>query len=335
MNDLFNYIEVVTGKKPEILPEEPLKIPRYLSMSYRWKFVKILNFECILLEVNLDKLVINNLLKHLNIFELKTDKKIVLLFNYLTPEQRARLISNQIPFIVTQMQMYLPFILLDFRKEVTAESGKKITKFTPSNQLIFLYIFYLDKEIFYAKEIENRCKVSAMTVNRTLRILTKLKIIQMIGTTHSAKYKVIKSRREMFETVSKLLINPIRKIIYIDKKLNSSHELATGEFALSKLGMLSYNKIPQYAIDTTKYKEIKKNNNHFTDQYHIDSFNTMELQVWIYNPKLVLDNMQNVDFCNINTFTVDSLSLYMSLTDIEDERLQIELEILLNRVLEE
>lgn len=37
MNDLFNYIEVVTGKKPEILSEEPLKIPKHLSMSYRMK----------------------------------------------------------------------------------------------------------------------------------------------------------------------------------------------------------------------------------------------------------------------------------------------------------
>ncbi|MCU5461185.1 hypothetical protein OCA96_16145, partial [Bacillus cereus] len=335
LNVLFNYIESVTGKKPEQLLEESFSLPRHLSMTYDWKFVKILDFECLLLQMHSDRLIIENLLKHLNIFEAKTDKKIVLIFNYLTSEQRARLISNQIPFIVTDIQMYLPFVFLDFRKEATKDAIKKITKFTPSNQLIFLYIFYLNRDIFYSKEIESQCKISAMTVNRTLKLLTKLKIIQMLGTTYSAKYTIIKSRKEMLDIVTPLLINPIRKTIYVEKNLNLPYLLSSGEFALSQLGMLSYNKAEQYAIGSDEFKEIKKNNFYFTEQHDISSFNLMELQVWVYNPDLVRTNMQNNVFYSTDRFIVDILSLYISLINIDDERLQMELEKLLNTLLGE
>lgn len=334
MDKVLDYIEKVTGKKSEWLPNEKLSVPKYLSMNYEWKFVKILNFDCLLIQVRIERLVIDNLLKHLLAFEAKTERKMIFLFEFLTAEQRARLISKQIPFIVTNIQMYLPFVLLDFRKESIIEE-KKITKFTPSNQLVFLAIFYLERAIFFAKDIEKQCEISAMTVNRALKLLAKLKVIQMIGTTNNTKYKIIKSKREMFETVEHLLINPIRKRFYIETELNDSNRLAAGEYALSKVGMLSYNKIDQYAIDGEEYREIRKKNNYFSDHEDGGLLNKIELQVWFYNPKLVRDYKQNDNFPYNIGFTVDILSLYVSLINIDDERLQIELENLINRLLED
>lgn len=340
LDELFNYVEQVTGKKPKHLTDEPLNVPRFISMNYKWTFIRILDENCILLEMKGERLVIDNLLKQLTIINKKTEKTIVMLFDYLNSEQRARLIANRIAFIIPNMQMYLPFVFLDFRKEATKVATKNIDKFTPSNQLIFLYVFYSDERVIYAKEIEEHCKVSAMTVNRTLKLLAKLDIIQMIGSKSGAKYEIIQSRMAMFKSVEHLLINPVRFTIYADHNILLYNEpLAAGEFALDQLGMLSYKKIKQFAIDSDFYKDIKKNYLYLTDLDNSDIYpnnhELIALQVWMYNPKLVRTNLQLNSFENTNRPLVDELSLYLSLVDIDDDRLQIELEKILNKLLEE
>lgn len=264
-----------------------------------------------------------------------------MLFDYLTSEQRARLISKRIAFIIPNVQTYLPFIFLDFRKEVSKAEIKNVDTFTPSNQLIFLYIFYSNREVLYAKDIEKQCKVSAMTVNRTLKLLTKLKIIQKNGSKSGTRYEVIKSKKEMFHTVKHLLFNPLRFTIYVEEMSLRGRKLAAGEFALEQLGMLSYKKMEQYAIGSDLFKEIKRNDFYLED---LDSENhyvyskdlkIIALQVWMYNPELIRNDLQ-VDLTNIlYRNVVDGLSLYLSLVDIDDDRIQIDLENLLNRVLEE
>ena len=55
---------------------------------------------------------------------------------------------------------------------------------------------------------------------------------------------------------------------------------------------------------------------------HWDQFGESGVEVWKYNPRLLTE-----------TGTVDRLSLYLLLKDYDDERVQIELENMMNEIL--
>lgn len=323
MEELLSYIENVTGKKVRFLNENnETKFPRYISNLYSWQTVEILGYKCALINLKYDRLIVENLIKHLKVISEGIEVHPILIFNQLNPEQRERLISNNIPFVVSKSQLFLPFVFMDFRKEVL--KGKEINlQFTPSIQLIFLYVFYHDEEKFIAKDISTFCKVSTMTVNRSLSVLLELGVIEKVGYAKDVFYKKIKPRKEMFKICKESLINPIRKKVNIaQESINMVTKLTpAGEYALSRLGMLTEKATKQYAIDIETYKELKKNN--IVNSIDYLFFNTIELEVWKYDPTLIGGNLE---------LSVDWLSLYLSLREEQDERVQIELDILLDRL---
>lgn len=106
-----------------------------------------------------------------------------------------------------------------------------------------------------------------------------------------------------------MFVSPIEQLHYTDALLEGM--MISGVNALASYTMLNEESRQCWAI--TK-KELK-NLNVVTDE----QFGENEIQVWKYNPKML--STEGV---------VDKLSLYLSLKDNEDERIQIELERLIN-----
>jgi len=325
LEDLLSYIESVTGKKVRFLNEnDEVKFPRYISNLYNWQTVEILGYKCALINLKYDRLMVENLIKHLKVLSEGIEAQPILVLNQLNPEQRERLISNKIPFVVSKSQLFLPFVFMDFRKEILERKDISL-QFTPATQLIFLYVFYHNEEKFIAKDISTFCKVSIMTVNRSLSTLLEFGIIEKVGYAKNVVYKKIKPKKEMFEICKENLINPIRKKAYISQQESiyiNTNLVPAGEYALSRLGMLTEKGTKQYAIDNETYKELMRYNKKISYIDWID-INHIELEIWKYDPKLIENNLE---------FSVDWLSLYLSLRDEEDERIQIELNLLLEKL---
>lgn len=334
MNETYDYIEKVIGKNNFKIDSKNFKFPRYIHNLYKIEFVKIFDYECVIVTPKFERIVIEQLLKQMSLISERTDCIPILEFQKLNTEQRHRLINYKFSFIVPNSQLFLPFLFLDFRKEKFKKQGTN-TKFAPTTQLIFLIIFYSQQETFTSREIQEVTNLTSMTINRALNALLNLKIIEKYGNTNRTQYRIIKSKKEMFNASNKRFINPIKKKIYM-KYFPSDFKnslMLSGEYALSQVSMLSEPLNQQYAMDNNSYKILKseyENNIYFEN---IGIPNIIEIEVWKYPPIIKpLNNYLRNSVDLYSRSTVDTISLYLSLREDKDERIQIELESLLERM---
>lgn len=113
-----------------------------------------------------------------------------------------------------------------------------------------------------------------------------------------------------------LLINPVIKTVFIDEKPKDLFLLPANASALPEYSDLNPSKQIFYAIEKSIFNSLEKNNtlvnrNEYEGRYAIE--------VWKYNPLTLVDKLPN------DRSVVDPLSLYLSLKDSRDERVQMAL----------
>ena len=108
-----------------------------------------------------------------------------------------------------------------------------------------------------------------------------------------------------------MLVSPIEQLYYTDAILEGQQ--ISGVNALASYTMLNEESRLCWAVTKKEQKTLAI----VTDK----QFGENEIQVWKYNPKMLSTEG-----------AVDKLSLYLSLKDNEDERIQIELERLINEM---
>ena len=112
------------------------------------------------------------------------------------------------------------------------------------------------------------------------------------------------------------LQSPIKKQGFILDSDIDNHMILSGESALSQYTFINPPKMKTYAID-------KVNSNHIAIQKeYYSQEEQVELQIWNYNPLLFSHDQKNID----------KISLIISLLDNIDERLDMEIEQLLENI---
>ena len=110
---------------------------------------------------------------------------------------------------------------------------------------------------------------------------------------------------ELFEKAKKYLSTPVRRSGFIDKLQVTENMVFAGETALSEKTMLNPNRIVTYAISEADYDKTL-----LTEEL-VDPDKQVRLELWAYNPK---------QFSEDNS--VDDISLVLSFTDTNDERIE-------------
>lgn len=216
--------------------------------------------------------------------------------------RRKSLIENNIPFI-TDKQVFLPFIgtMLSDEKEPQKLTGK----FVYSTKQLFLFYLYSKKKRLYTSEAGKVLPFTAMTLTRAVKQLetTDLFLVAKDGVNKfiESKYK----RDELFEKAKVYLTTPVRKTGYIDKTQVTENMVFAGETALSEKTMLNPSRVVTYAISEKDYDKAL-----LTDEL-IDPDKQVRLELWAYNPK---------QFSEDNS--ADDISLVLSFTDTNDERIE-------------
>ncbi|HMM69801.1 MAG TPA: helix-turn-helix domain-containing protein [Gudongella oleilytica] len=287
-------------------------LPIALRNGYEFYEMNILENQCILMEAVGDLPNIDQLQKHIKQIKNLTEREIVLFYKEITRYRRKSLIENRISFIIEDGQMYMPFMGLDLKK--VPEQVEKVEKyFTPPAQIAYLYFLYHKDSSINMTEFAREMGFNKMTASRALNELYKANLITYeIGgrTGRSKEYKRIPDP-EYFLKGREYLKTPVNKLIY--SRENPIGSLSAGLDALSKLSMINPPRNKVVAIDKNKLKTIKleiiQNNDFIKDK------KLVEIELWNYDPKL-FSNKQYVDL----------LSLYTSLKDNDDERVEQALE---------
>lgn len=321
MDTLRKYVQETLGDdlKPVLVKEnETERLPFFLKTMYQLYRANILGRDLFLAEMrNENASTIQQIEKHFQLIQETFGNFIVLVAQNIPAFNRKRLIEKGINFIVPGKQMYLPALMLDLRETYSKPAQKKLT-LLPSAQCILLYhILHRDKNIeaLPLKQIAGLFNYTAMAISKATDNLRKHNLCKLEG----AREKFIRFNGnipELWQNALPFLVNPMLKQVYADNFPQTDFWKMANESALPEYSDMNDSKLEHYAIDRGNFLKFRKNG-------QLQNINDYEgkycIEVWKYSPVTLTKGITKKN-------NVDPLSLYLSLKDKKDERIEMALE---------
>lgn len=246
---------------------------------------------------------------------------VVFVLSELPSSSRNRMVQKGIPFIVPGTQAFLPSAIVDLRERFPRPIDRNRTSLSPTAQLTVLY--HLERQSlsgFALKKIAEKLGCSAMTLSKVKDELEEAGICEAERAGRSMVLKFPDEKREVWKVAQDRLISPVKKWCWVRWERKPGYPaLLAGVSALSRQTAIADDRLPTYAFGPKMMES-------FLEQGIIRGCRDAELattkmEVWSYEPKLLGDNE-----------VVDPLSLYLSLRHDPDERVQQQLEKLLEEL---
>jgi len=333
MKKTLKYIEETLGIQPTATPIAKSyldRLPMYIHETFKLYSTNLFNTGIILAELkNEDELSIQQTEKQVQQIKNLLNLKVVVVLENVQAYNRKRLIEKGINFIVPGKQLYMPDMLIDLRESfVHPKVKQKNETLLPSAQFILIYHIIhrnqqwkLEEHPF--KEIAQKLAYTPMAITNAIDNLKYHELIEVEG----EKEKFIRFRYDRHELWNiahqqNLLVNPVIKTVYVDEKPESLFLLQSNASALPEYTDLNPSRQEYFAIEKTVFYGLQKSNalvnpNEYEGRY--------ALEVWKYNPLTLVDELPN------DMAVVDPLSLYLSVKESRDERIEMALEQILEK----
>lgn len=309
----MDYIEKMLGVKVNHGPWAMSgKLPYYLTERYQMESVAIGSVHTIFLYPKGELEQIGTLQKHISRIQKEEQLPVVLVLAAVNRHRRNALLDAHIPFVVPEKQLYLPFLGTYLQERFDAETPAAET-LSPAAQVLFFYYLYQREPELYISRVQ--FPYTPMTISRAARQLVQT---GLFAERKDGVQKVLFSSlppKDLFLQMRPRLINPVRERGFLPAAEVDEAFFDAGESALAQKTMLNPPVIPCYAVDGKNRRVL-----HPCD---VEPGKYAAVELWRYDPKMLSKDG-----------TVDSLSLIVSL-DASDERLEIEIEELLNKTLED
>jgi hypothetical protein len=327
---LRKYLEINLGIRLEIIPvtkQELNRLPMFIGEIYTVYLVKLFNNDFLLIQYkDADGFSISQLENHFRLLNQKLVKKLVLLVENLSSLNRTRLIEKGINFIVPGKQMFLLDLGIDLREiNQNWRHKKKPEKLLPSAQVLLLYHLLRGGDQWNPEnasftQLALKFYYTKMAITKAVDNLVYHELCKVEGT----KEKYLRfngDKGQLWQVALPLLVNPVFKRIYVDEMPEGMHLLQANESALPEYSDMNPSQQKYYAIEKGKFYDLQKNGqlknpNEYEGKYC--------LELWKYNPALLTEGITKQDY-------VDPLSLYLSLRDIHDERVEMALETIIEK----
>lgn len=250
--------------------------------------------------------------KHLEKIQNKTNRLCIFVQEGVTAYNRKRLIGKRISFIIPGNQMYLPELGIDLREYFRViKSSKKVL--SPATQALLIYILLDQKGITLTpSKLSSALGYTVMTMSRAFDELESVGVGEVIREGKERLLVIKESKKEVWEKAKPLIRDPVKKRVWVNGK---KPKLLSGLSALAKETMLAPPIIPIFAVSLDEWKKMEV----ISLPNREDA--VFEVEIWHYDPSLFADRG-----------TVDPLSLYLSLKGIEDERVEIALEEMMEKL---
>jgi DNA-binding MarR family transcriptional regulator len=251
---------------------------------------------------------------HMELIRNRLQTDVIFLDSEITPHARQRLIAYKVPFVIPGNQMYLPDLKIDLRDHFKQKriAGKYLS---PSAQAVLIFILNnkLHEQITPGK-LADEMKYSRMTLTRAFDELEDLGLLKSVTSRKERFLKINKNLYELWKDAIPYLRTPVKSIVYI-----KIHNSIWDRFRIAGLNALS-----QYTkIAAPNLNELAVSTNDYTDGLKTNIFNKTlnkeeadaKLEIWTYSTRF---NMED-------PWSVDKYSLFLSLKNIEDERVEMAL----------
>ena len=328
MKQLKQYLLEILGVEiqPQPITKEQIgDLPMYIGENYKLLEVVLINQLLLLVEPRpMEFFSILQTETHFEMLKNKFNRKVVLILPEITAINRKRLIAKGINFIVPFKQLYLPDLLLDLRENFLGKRFKRKNEtLLPSAQFLFIYHIihrYADWKLegHSFKDIAEKTGYTAMGITKAIENLKYHELIDVTG----EKEKYIRFRSERVELwhdakQGNLLTTPVLKRVYVDEKPSVQFMLLCNASALPEYSNMNPGSQWYYAIGKSDFYKLQKENTLINPNEYEGKYC---LEVWKYNPLTLVGELSN------EMPVVDPLSLYLSLKDSPDERIEMALE---------
>jgi hypothetical protein len=314
MNKLANYLKEILGVDTMIFPLEKQlyqKLPLYLTANYTANETSLFSKRiCLLSLTGEDMPTPDQLSKQMTLASRQTGLPVVFIFDKVLSYNLKRLVAKGVNFIIPGKQLFIPALMMDLHK-MPEKPQKKQERLTPVAQ--FLLLYHLQKERLTGRTMRQLTALfpqTYLTINRAVKNMEELGLCQLTG----GKEKEIQftgKGKNLWLKAQEFFQTPVERILYTDERLEAA--CISNINALAHYTMLNDESKRHYAIDKQELVNLKI----ATNKYAGD--NTVE--IWRYNPT----PLSHDGF-------IDKLSLYLLLKTDENERVQGELEQMINEI---
>lgn len=290
------------------------KLTIFLNDLYLFYKTNILDAPCLLMVAkDENEQTPATVKKHISIVQNNWNGEVIYIHPKVTAFNRKRLIEQKVPFVIPGNQLYLPFLGIDLREHYR-QIRESRQRFSPSTQAVILYTLNSSiEQQLTPSNLAERLDYSVMTLSRAFDEIESADLGKVVINGRERLLSFELSKSELWEKALEYLVNPVKKRIWVILNDYLNNGITAGLSALAVYSNLAQPSVPVYA--TTK-EEINKMNKEgkIICQFQKELHST-EIEVWSYSPKLFAKNN-----------TVDKYSLFLSLRDNKDERVQMALE---------
>ncbi|PTY02768.1 hypothetical protein DB346_08315 [Verrucomicrobia bacterium LW23] len=315
-------METLSGVCPQLRPLEVAQLPLFLRNRFSFYSAELFGKRWCLAQEDesWDTGSPGEYEKQAEVLRPHLKAPVVFVLSALASNARNRMVQKGIPFIVPGTQAFLPSALVDLRERFPKSTGKGRTSLSPTAQLAVLY--HLEREPLNSiplKSIAAKLHCSAMMISKVKDELEETGICEVERNGRSMVLKFPAANRDLWDLAKDNLTSPVKKVRWVQWQTPGYPALLSGISALSRRTMLGEDRLPTYAFGPEMLES-------FIDQGIMTECRdadqaTAKMEVWAYEPKLLGDNE-----------VVDPLSLYLSLRYNADERVQQQLEQLIEEV---
>lgn len=306
------YLEDSLDVSAEIRPTDlASQLPFFYSEYYRF-YDLALNDDSYLLCEGRDLLVAKQVRTQLADLENRIGKQAVYLNAEMNANLRRSLVRNRVPFVIPAKQIYLPKLGIVFNESYRTQS-RPMSRFSPLAQVIVIKaILNQEYDTVTASGYAENLDYSVMSISRAFSQLLEQGLVSREERWREKRYSWEYRGRELWDKALPLLSNPASRSIWISDNGRLPYCLA-GVSALARYSLLNEDDFKTYATISS----VAKNNLDIVEigGERRPADNAARLQIWKYDPKLI-----SSEGC------VDRLSLYLSMKDSKDERIQMSLD---------
>jgi hypothetical protein len=309
---------------------EAKALPLYLQANWTYRSLSLDGLSCLLMwdGEGQQQETAQKLKKAINTVAERFSGPVIYGVRDTSSYNRKRLIDQGIAFVVPSKQLYLPFAALDLRENFApVRLAPKASLGACAQQLVLLKCLGDWQNDLPAQGWAEQLGLSKMTVSRAYKELAELGLARMLSHGRQVQLDFNASGHELWKMALPYLSSPVKQQISI--RINDYQaqqqvfQFAAGEWALAKQGMLVSPKQSCFAVAGASWSSLKK----FTGIVELarPDEESVQIQLWRYEPGTICSHANSHN-------AVDPLSLYLSLCEVHDERLQMALEELLLQV---
>lgn len=259
--------------------------------------------------------------KRLSAIEKNTDRVIVYVNGSMSLEERRSLIDHHINFIAVRKQLFIPELAMDLREafRIRKKNLHDDSVFSPATQAMLIQLLFdestSEADVMYtAEKLMGLYQYSRVTLSKAISELRKSELLALTEEKNfSTRFYSLKFPRcKTFEKALVWMRNPVKRTVWVNKIPPLDEGVCyAGETALAEYTMLAGRAQPVFAMTREVFTSLL-NQGAFKQVTHVDAA-TATVEIWTYqSPKA-------------STHIVDEISLYLTLKDNKDERVQLAL----------